>query len=198
MASIEDLTNDPGALRIYIPKQTDIDSPLPPLPDRDTITRGMVFTPEKIDLIARDISDCRINATFITKNLNDQGRIIKCIAEIQDALATRQDDLLFYLERIGAVPNIYSGINASPRKNSPKTAVYLSPTTSDPSPNAISHCLFELQRSASVLNDKLKQYRIKPALIFNLPRRKNTLLGLTAALHDAWINLVLIMILMIS
>lgn len=191
MSSFEDLTSNPGPLYV-VTKKAGLDSPLPPLPgrDADTITRGMAFTPDKLDLIARDLSECRINASFITKNLNDQGRIVKCISEIQEALATRQEDLVFYLDRITSTPYFYSATKTSPKLNSPSTAVQFSPLSADPSPNALAHCLFELQRSASVLNDKLKYYRVKPALIFNFIRRRNTLVELTSALHDAWINLV--------
>lgn len=191
MSSFEDLTSHPGPLYIST-KKAGLESPLPPLPGRDPdmITRGMAFTPDKIDLIARDLSECRINASFITKNLNDQGRVVKCISDIQEALATRQEDLTFYLDRITAMPYLYSATKSSPKNSSPTTAVQFSPLTSDPSPSALSHCLFELQRSASVLNEKLKYYRNKPALIFNFGKRRNLLIDLTSALHDAWINLV--------
>lgn len=200
MSSFEDLTGSTGQLNVLIPKKAGMDSPLPPLPGRDpdTVTRGISFTPEKIDLIARDLSECRINASFITKHLNDQGRVVKCISEIQEALATRQEDLVFYLDRITATPNFYSPLKSSPNTNTPTTVVQLSPLTADPSPNALSHCLFELQRSASVLNEKLKYYRVKPAMIFSYIRRRNTLLDMTSELHDAWINLVILRLLIVA
>jgi hypothetical protein len=199
MSSFEDLTRNTVPLTVIVPKRTSIDSPLPPLPcrDADTTTRAISqITPEKIDLIARDLSECRINASFITKHLNDQGKIVKCITEIQEALANRQQDLVFYLNRITTTPNFYSP-KSSPSTHTPTTAIQLSPLTADPSPNALYSCLFELQRSASVLNEKLKYYRAKPALgiswglmILSHIKRRNKLLEFTSALHDAWVNLV--------
>jgi hypothetical protein len=194
MSSFQHLTRNIGPLKVIIPKKDGVDSPLPPLPERDAETATHAIskiTPEKIDLIARDLSECRINASFVTTNLNDQGRIVKCITDIQEALETRQADLAFYLERITTPPNFYSPSKSTPTNNSPTTAIQLSPVTADPSPNALSHCLFEMQRSASVLNEKLKYYRIKPAMMFSYIKRRNKLLELTSVLHDAWINLVM-------
>jgi hypothetical protein len=192
MSSFQHLTRNIGPLNLIIPKKEGVDSPLPPLPDCDseTATRSKI-TPEKIDLIARDLLECRINASFVTQNLNDQGRIVKFISDIQEALATRQADLVFYVDRITTPPKFYSPSKSTPTNNSPTTAIQLSPLSADPSPNALSHCLFEMQRSASVLNEKLKYYRIKPAIMFSYIKRRNKLLELTAVLHDAWINLVI-------
>ena len=188
MSSFDDITRASPQLKINIPQRLDANNPLPPLPIHycDAISRGIHFTPEKIDLIARDLSECRVNAAFVTKNMTDQGRIIRYIADIQDALATRQQDILFYLERV-STPYLKS---PSSRTDSPTTAVHLSPPAIDPSPNALSHSLFELQERVALLNDKLKGYRIRSMAFFDLGRRKDRLLELTLAIHDSWINLV--------
>ena len=71
------------------------------------------------------------------------------------------------------------------------TAVAVSPSTLDPSPLSLSRYLYEVQRSASELNDRLKKYREKPSRFLLSSIRKEKLLALSISLQEAWMNLVI-------